>query len=69
MTSDLTDSLLLPGALVVPGNVGHHTLQVQLGGLNPPIVEAVAAVAVEERGRLEHTNLLTGQTSDQCMFY
>ena len=48
---------LLPGALVVPGDVGHHTLQVQLGRLDPPVVQAMAAVSGQQGGRLEHTDL------------
>ena len=45
---------------MVPGNVGHHTLEVQLGGLDPPVVQAMAAVPGEQRGGFEHTDLAGG---------
>ena len=42
---------------MVPSDVRHNTFQVQLSSLDPPVIQTVATVAGQERGRLKNTNL------------
>ena len=54
----------VPGALVVPCDVGHDTFQIQSGSLHPPVVQTMTAVSGQERCGLEHTNLARKIFSD-----
>ena len=49
--------LLWPGALIVPGEAGDGALQLELPGLDPPVVEAVDRVPGQQGGGLENAHL------------